>query len=187
MPRTASCLRHALAVPVLFYRFQIYPELPAALLLLFAFRKLVLDTLPSSLGYVLSILPLLVLLAPAALTRQPCSCGSPIASPDPRGSASSTSSPFARAGASSPPRPTAARTAAPWELTLECLDGGAVERGHDLFRRFLRRQSRSGRLRRHRLPRPRSGSGKLGPNSPPPRSSSRRGTPTRDRDPRASP
>jgi hypothetical protein len=85
MPRTASCLRHALAVPVLFYRFQIYPELPAALLLLFAFRKLVLDTLPSSLGYVLSILPLLVLLAPAALTRQPCSCGSPIASHGPAG------------------------------------------------------------------------------------------------------
>jgi hypothetical protein len=40
----------ALAVPLLFYTFQIYPELPAALFLLFAFRKLVLDPFPSALG-----------------------------------------------------------------------------------------------------------------------------------------
>ena len=48
----------ALAVPVLFYTFQIYPELPAALLLLFAFRKLVLDPLPSSLGVLFASLGL---------------------------------------------------------------------------------------------------------------------------------
>ncbi len=40
----------ALVVPLLFYSFQIYPELPAALLLLFAFRKLVLDPHPSAPG-----------------------------------------------------------------------------------------------------------------------------------------
>jgi hypothetical protein len=40
----------ALIVPLLFYSFQIYPELPAALFLLHAFRKLVLDPLPSRLG-----------------------------------------------------------------------------------------------------------------------------------------
>ncbi len=40
----------ALVVPLLFYSFQIYPELPAALLLLFAFRKLVLDQHPSAPG-----------------------------------------------------------------------------------------------------------------------------------------
>ncbi|HJS74219.1 MAG TPA: hypothetical protein VJ921_08035, partial [Vicinamibacteria bacterium] len=38
----------ALIVPLLFYSFQVYPELPAALLLLFAFRKLVLDESPSA-------------------------------------------------------------------------------------------------------------------------------------------
>jgi hypothetical protein len=40
----------ALVVPLLFYSFQVYPELPAALLLLFAFRKLVLDEHPSAAG-----------------------------------------------------------------------------------------------------------------------------------------
>jgi hypothetical protein len=45
-----SALAAALIVPLLFYSFQIYPELPAALLLLFAFRKVVLDPSPSSLG-----------------------------------------------------------------------------------------------------------------------------------------
>ncbi len=37
----------ALTVPFLFYTFQIYPELPGGLFLLFAFRKLVLDPAPS--------------------------------------------------------------------------------------------------------------------------------------------
>lgn len=37
----------ALIVPILFYTFQIYPELPAALFLLHAFRKLAVDPLPS--------------------------------------------------------------------------------------------------------------------------------------------
>ncbi len=45
-----SAFAAALAVPLLFYSFQIYPELPAALLLLFAFRKLVLDPSPSPSG-----------------------------------------------------------------------------------------------------------------------------------------
>jgi hypothetical protein len=40
----------ASVVPILLYSFQVYPELPAALLLLFAFRKLVLDLYPSALG-----------------------------------------------------------------------------------------------------------------------------------------
>ncbi len=40
----------ALIVPLLFYTFQIYPELPAALLLLYAFRKLVLDSHPTAAG-----------------------------------------------------------------------------------------------------------------------------------------
>jgi hypothetical protein len=40
----------ALIVPLLFYSFQIYPELPAALVLLFAFRKLVLDPHLSAAG-----------------------------------------------------------------------------------------------------------------------------------------
>jgi hypothetical protein len=40
----------ALIVPLLFYTFQVYPELPAALLLLFAFRKIVLDPSPSAPG-----------------------------------------------------------------------------------------------------------------------------------------
>ncbi len=40
----------AASVPVLFYSFQIYPELPAALLLLFAFRKLVMDPMPATAG-----------------------------------------------------------------------------------------------------------------------------------------
>jgi hypothetical protein len=51
----------ALVVPVLFYTFQIYPELPAALLLVFAFRKLVLDPLPSSLGVLLAAVALAAL------------------------------------------------------------------------------------------------------------------------------
>jgi hypothetical protein len=51
----------ALAVPVLFYTFQIYPELPAALLLLFAFRKLVLDPMPSSFGVLSASLALAAL------------------------------------------------------------------------------------------------------------------------------
>ena len=45
-----SALTAALIVPLLFYSFQIYPELPAALLLLFAFRKLVLDSHPTAAG-----------------------------------------------------------------------------------------------------------------------------------------
>jgi hypothetical protein len=40
----------ALIVPLLFYTFQIYPELPAAFLLLYAFRKLVLDSHPTAAG-----------------------------------------------------------------------------------------------------------------------------------------
>ena len=40
----------AASVPILFYSFQIYPELPAALFLLFAFRKLIMDPLPSTVG-----------------------------------------------------------------------------------------------------------------------------------------
>jgi hypothetical protein len=39
-----------LIVPLLFYTFQIYPELPAALLLLYAFRKLILDPHPTAAG-----------------------------------------------------------------------------------------------------------------------------------------
>ncbi|HEY7816831.1 MAG TPA: hypothetical protein VIG29_01330, partial [Vicinamibacteria bacterium] len=38
----------AVIVPLFFYSFQIYPELPAALFLLFAFRKLVLDRDPTA-------------------------------------------------------------------------------------------------------------------------------------------
>ena len=37
-------------VPLLFYTFQIYPELPAALFLLYAFRKLILDPHPTAAG-----------------------------------------------------------------------------------------------------------------------------------------
>ncbi len=40
----------AVIVPLFFYTFQIYPELPAALFLLFAFRKLVLEPYPTPLG-----------------------------------------------------------------------------------------------------------------------------------------
>jgi hypothetical protein len=40
----------AVIVPLFFYSFQIYPELPAALFLLFAFRKLVLDRNPTAAG-----------------------------------------------------------------------------------------------------------------------------------------
>lgn len=40
----------ALTVPFLFYTFQIYPELPGGLFLLFAFRKLVLDPTPTGRG-----------------------------------------------------------------------------------------------------------------------------------------
>ncbi|MGH9334098.1 MAG: hypothetical protein ACRD21_10150, partial [Vicinamibacteria bacterium] len=52
----------ALIVPLLFYSFQIYPELPAALLLLHAFRKLVLDPHPTAMaalssGSALAFLP----------------------------------------------------------------------------------------------------------------------------------
>ena len=42
-----TALGMALAVPFLFYTFQIYPELPGGLFLLFAFRKLVLDPAPT--------------------------------------------------------------------------------------------------------------------------------------------
>jgi hypothetical protein len=45
-----SAFTAALIVPLLFYSFQIYPELPAALLLLFAFRKLVIDSHPTAAG-----------------------------------------------------------------------------------------------------------------------------------------
>jgi len=45
-----SAFAAALIVPLLFYSFQIYPELPAALLLLFAFRKLVIDSHPTAAG-----------------------------------------------------------------------------------------------------------------------------------------
>lgn len=45
-----SAFAVALAVPFLFYTFQIYPELPGGLFLLFAFRKLVLDPAPTGRG-----------------------------------------------------------------------------------------------------------------------------------------
>jgi len=45
-----SAFAAALIVPLLFYSFQIYPELPAALLLLFAFRKLAVDSHPTAAG-----------------------------------------------------------------------------------------------------------------------------------------
>jgi hypothetical protein len=51
----------ALIVPLLFYSFQIYPELPAALFLLFAFRKLVLDSHPTAGGAFASGLALALL------------------------------------------------------------------------------------------------------------------------------
>lgn len=43
-----SAFAAALIVPLLFYSFQIYPELPAALFLLYAFRKLVLESHPTA-------------------------------------------------------------------------------------------------------------------------------------------
>ena len=46
-PGVVTALAMALAVPFLFYTFQIYPELPGGLFLLFAFRKLVLDPAPT--------------------------------------------------------------------------------------------------------------------------------------------
>ena len=49
-----SAFAAALIVPLLFYSFQIYPELPAALLLLFAFRKLVLNSHPTAAGALVS-------------------------------------------------------------------------------------------------------------------------------------
>jgi hypothetical protein len=49
-----SAFAAALIVPLLFYSFQIYPELPAALLLLFAFRKLVIDSHPTAAGALVS-------------------------------------------------------------------------------------------------------------------------------------
>ena len=45
-----SAFAVALAVPFLFYTFQIYPELPGGLFLLFAFRKLALDPAPTGRG-----------------------------------------------------------------------------------------------------------------------------------------
>ncbi len=45
-----SAFAAALIVPLLFYSFQIYPELPAALLLLFALRKLAIDDHPTAAG-----------------------------------------------------------------------------------------------------------------------------------------
>ncbi len=45
-----SAFAAALIVPLLFYSFQIYPELPAALLLLFAFRKLAVESHPTAAG-----------------------------------------------------------------------------------------------------------------------------------------
>ncbi|MGH9390040.1 MAG: hypothetical protein ACRD1Z_10520, partial [Vicinamibacteria bacterium] len=45
-----SAFAAALIVPLLFYSFQIYPELPAALLLLFAFRKLGIESHPTAAG-----------------------------------------------------------------------------------------------------------------------------------------
>jgi hypothetical protein len=45
-----SAFAAALIVPLLFYSFQIYPELPAALLLLFAFRKLLMNSHPTAWG-----------------------------------------------------------------------------------------------------------------------------------------
>lgn len=47
-PALVSAFTAALIVPLLFYSFQIYPELPAALLLLFAFRRLVIDSHPTA-------------------------------------------------------------------------------------------------------------------------------------------
>ncbi len=51
----------ALSVPFLFYTFQIYPELPAALLILYAFRKLVLELEPSGFAVLASSISLAVL------------------------------------------------------------------------------------------------------------------------------
>jgi hypothetical protein len=45
-----SAVAISLTVPILFYTFQIYPELPGALFLLYAFRKLVLEKTPTRLG-----------------------------------------------------------------------------------------------------------------------------------------
>ncbi|HEY7699067.1 MAG TPA: hypothetical protein VIE88_11670, partial [Vicinamibacteria bacterium] len=45
-----SAFTAALIVPLLFYSFQVYPELPAALFLLYGFRKLVLDPHPTAAG-----------------------------------------------------------------------------------------------------------------------------------------
>ncbi len=45
-----SAFAFALIVPLLFYSFQIYPELPAALFLFYAFRKVVLDPHPTAAG-----------------------------------------------------------------------------------------------------------------------------------------
>jgi hypothetical protein len=56
-----SAFAAALVVPLLFYSFQIYPELPAALLLLFAFRKLVIDSHPTAAGALASGLALAAL------------------------------------------------------------------------------------------------------------------------------
>jgi hypothetical protein len=51
----------AATVPVLFYTFQIYPELPGGLFLLFAFRKLVLDPAPTGRGVLAASLALAAL------------------------------------------------------------------------------------------------------------------------------
>jgi len=47
---TLTALGVAVAVPFLFYTFQIYPELPGGLLILFAFRKLAIDASPTGKG-----------------------------------------------------------------------------------------------------------------------------------------
>lgn len=49
-PGLVTAFAIAFTVPVLFYTFQVYPELPGALFLLFAFRKLVLDPSPTRRG-----------------------------------------------------------------------------------------------------------------------------------------
>lgn len=51
----------ALAVPFLFYTYQIYPELPGGLFLLVAFRRLVLDPAPTGRGVLVAALALAAL------------------------------------------------------------------------------------------------------------------------------
>jgi len=60
-PGIITALAVAFTVPFLFYTFQIYPELPGGLFLLFAFRKLILDPAPSGRGVVVAAIALAAL------------------------------------------------------------------------------------------------------------------------------